>query len=188
MAVAVMAGAARSELVTLTINGVGSGTLGASAFTDKIFQWTMTYNPAVYYASWGAADPIFLHPTSIITLGGVASPIGVTENHGLWVENTTSLYFAPIKMISDTNPGSNILLIRDPSSPSWNGRTSLTIDSFKGGAIDFGQFSNIQTNQGLLTMTGGTIGTPVPEPAAFFQMGALLGMSGIGCLKLLRRA
>ena len=32
-----------------------------------------------------------------------------------------------------------------------------------------------------------TAGAPVPEPA-FFQMGALLGMSGLGCLKLRRKA
>ena len=68
---------------------------------------------------------------------------------------------------------------------------------FKGSAANGSQymwspmrFQDVSTFEDYKTgfrISAAVAGAPVPEPA-FFQMGALLGMSGLGCLKLRRKA
>jgi len=169
-----------------TITGTGSGTLNGVEFTDSSFQWTMDITTN-RYTGWGPSQPIYAWTLSEITLSGVASPINVTQDAGLfaWLDTPDNSFFvAPIRMNGST-PLSNILTLS--GTPDWDGVLSFTSTSMT--TMSFNQFSGLQTDQGALSMPSGTItsvsfaGTPVPEPSAL----ALSVLGGLGLLICRRR-
>ena len=168
---------AQAGIVTVTIAGTGSGTLNGASFTDKTFEWVLMYDTTIYTTPWGADSPIFLNPDSVITLQGEADSISVTQDHGFWVGANWPGHFqlAPILMTGNS-PDGNILDAY--GTPFWDGVSAFTASSIDSG---FGQFIDITTDQGLLTMNSGTISSvvaAVPEPASAMMLifGAGIGM------------
>lgn len=159
-------GISAADMVTLTINGTGSGSLGGVSFANKMFEWTLIYDTTSYAIPWGETQPIFLNPTSILTLEGEANPINLTQEHGVYVnkEDAGAFSIAPIRM-TGSSPGSNILSVG--GTLGWDGISSFTSTSISYAALN--QFSNITTDQGSLTMDTGTVSSivsVVPEPAS----------------------
>jgi hypothetical protein len=161
---------AQASPITVTITGTGTGTLnsetlGITEFTNTGFVWTLIYDSASYNTDiWGLYEPIFLNAISEITVQGIADPIHVTQEHGLWVQNTAHvhpdglsyLWMAPVFMV-DGGPHptrTNILTIL--GSIGWTG---FTAPYQSNGSLDpdFSQFFDVATEQGLLSMTSGTV-------------------------------
>jgi len=174
---ATLCNSAQAATITLTIAGTGSGSLDGNIFTDLSFQWVLVYDSTVFDSDWGANDPIFLNPTSTITLDGVVNPISVTEDHGVWVSNNSSLLLGPVRMSGGT-PGFDILRIEGESA--WAGITA-PYDSTSITSADFSQFTSISTDQGLLTMNSGTVTSvsAVPEPATLSLLATVLCAGGV---------
>jgi hypothetical protein len=172
---------AQADLVTLTITGNGSGTLGGVSFSSKMFEWALTYDTTLYAAPWGESQPIFLDPVSVLTLEGTTNPINITQEHGVFVSGYANNFScAPIRMTGNS-ASSNILSIN--GAAFWDGRSSFTASSFS--SAQFNQFNSISTDQGLLTMSSGTVSSlvaAVPEPAT-----ALILVLGGGLIALYRR-
>lgn len=156
---------AHATIMTLNMSGTGSGSLDGVSFSEKAFTWEIIYNSENFDPDWGVTMPVFTPLiSSIFTLQGNASPINITEGHGLWVNNTTVLHFAPIRYSGDA-PDTNILTIYADNLPGWDGESEYS----QTGAFDagFSQFSNINTDQGILAVSSGSVTsvTAVPEPA-----------------------
>ncbi|MCX6971945.1 MAG: hypothetical protein NTV93_17560 [Verrucomicrobia bacterium] len=160
---------AQASQITVTITGTGTGTLnsptlGVTEFFDTPFVWTLTYDSGSSYKdsnteAWGTNHAIFLNATSKITVEGVTDPIHVTQEHGLWVYDTFQdagfayLYMAPVFLANNTATG-NILTIQ--GSIGWTGFT--TPYESRGPVTGyFSPFIDLATDQGLLTMTAGSI-------------------------------
>ncbi|QBG46457.1 hypothetical protein EGM51_03240 [Verrucomicrobia bacterium S94] len=179
---AFVCGAVQAELITATITGSGSGSLGISSFTDSVFTWTISYDSENVYKPAGETTSVFLNPSvSEITIAGFASA-SVTLEHGvLTAPNDAALVFIPIAMTGIVQ-GSNILTITDPSKPGWNGTSAY---SASGGILaDFTLFSNIITSEGTLTMLTGEVESfsAIPEPATI----GFVGLFGGGLLAVRR--
>lgn len=174
---------AQASIVTLSMSGTGSGSLDGVGFTDKTFTWDISYDSESINSKWGSAQPIFTNLfSSVISLQDETDPINITQDHGVWVYDTTALWFAPIKM-SGTSTGGNILTVYDSSMPGWDG----TSDYSQAGGIDadFGQFYYITTDQGTLELSSGTldsVNAAIPEPATI----GLIGLFGGGIFAIRR--
>ncbi len=174
---------AQASIVTLSMSGTGSGSLDGVGFTDKTFTWDISYDSESINSNWGSAQPIFTNLfSSVISLQDETDPINITQDHGVWVYNTTALRFAPINMSGNSAAG-NILTVSDTSMPGWDG----TSDYSQAGGIDaaFNQFYNITTDQGTLELSSGTldsVNAAIPEPATI----GLIGLFGGGILAIRR--
>ncbi|MDF7807305.1 hypothetical protein P4E94_07645 [Pontiellaceae bacterium B12219] len=182
LATVLICGITQAEIITATVTGSGSGTLGVNAFTDSAFTWTISYDTANVYEPFGEATSIYLNPTvSEITVAGLASA-SVTLEHGvLTAPNDLAFVFTPVIM-TGTAQGANILAVTDPTKPSWDGTSAYSASG--GIAAVFTLFSNITTSQGALTMTTGEVDsfTAIPEPATI----AFIGLFGGGLLVVRR--
>ncbi|MCC7299877.1 MAG: hypothetical protein IT583_02230 [Verrucomicrobia bacterium] len=171
----------QADLVTLTISGTGNGSLNGISFSDKMFEWAITYDTTLYAAPWGENQPIFLDPVSVLTLEGTANPINITQEHGVFVSGYADNFScAPIRMTGN-NASANILSIN--GTAFWDGRSSFTASSFS--SAQFNQFNGVSTDQGLLTISSGTLSSlvaAVPEPASSLLIGC-----GATLIALVRR-
>lgn len=161
---------AHASPITVTITGTtGSGRLLTfegetqveTLFTDSAFVWTLTYDSTSFYTdpnidAWGANHAIFFVTSSVLTVEGIAAPINVTQDHGLWVYDTSNLpgphlWMGPVFLSSGIAAG-NILGIEGtiPTSPTWNGKTTpyQWSGTFR---PDFRRFVDLATDQGLLS-------------------------------------
>ena len=147
---------AQAKVITASITGVASGTLGDTQFDNTSFLWTITYDTTSYSSVWGADQPIFLNPVSVITLQGVPSPISVTQEHGLWVYDTAYLWFAPIWL---SGPSSGYDMVQIQGSFKWNGFTAPYQADYISPypQSQFNTSYSISTDQGLLTFSSGTV-------------------------------
>ena len=148
----------QAETITVSIAGVGSGTLvsgtlGETQFDNTPFVWSLTYDTTSYSSNLGPDQPIFLNPVSVINLQGYPLPIHVTQEHGLWVYNTDHLWLAPIQM-SGSEPGNDMLTIQ--GNPAWRGFTALSPTSDISGGVFYSNVP-ISTDQGVLTFSSGTV-------------------------------
>lgn len=158
---------AQATQITVTITGNATGTLnseplGVPELTP--FVWTLTYDTDSFYTDsntgeWGTNHAIFLNAVSEIAVEGVTDPIHVTQEHGLWVYDTVPdrefrfLYMAPVFLANGAAIG-NILTIE--GSIGWTG---FTAPYQSNGPVTgyFSQFFDVATDQGLLSMSDGTI-------------------------------
>jgi len=167
---------AQATVLSVSFNGTASGMLGETPFNNTPFVWTITYDTASYSSELGADQPIFLNPISVIKLEGVSTPVYVTEEHGLWVYDTASLWFAPIWM---SGPNSRYDMVRIQGYFKWNGFTAPYQADYILPYPDtwFNTAYSILTDQGLLQFTSGTV-TSVLANTPYLAWAARINWNG----------
>lgn len=157
--------------MTATITGIGSGSLDGISFTDQMFSWAITYDTTVFTTEpFGTDVPIFLNPVSVITLQDEVNPIGITQEHGLWVDTSGAGFSCGTIKMTGLVEGDDILDV--DGTLFWDGVSIFEFSSINSGFFD--QFVDITTDRGLLTMDSGTVSSftaAVPEPASVMMIG-----------------
>lgn len=177
---------AQAAVVSLTMEGTGSGSLNGVSFTDAAWTWSIEYDTAHCTQPWANGN-LFTEPvSSTMTIQGFATPINITQEHGLYaIVDLGCLGIGTIRT-KGTTPEGDILYTVDNTKPAWNGMTSYTASG--GVTAYFNQFTAISTDQGGLDMASGTLqsiqATAVPEPASSAVIFALAA----GGFVVLRRA
>jgi hypothetical protein len=185
-------GVIHAALLDMTISGTGSGDLGGVAFSDTAFKWSIIYDTAKCDFPWAQygdnATRRFAVTDSTLTLAGVGSPITVTEPHSVWCNSSPDgvFYCGPIRGAEGLGPPYGNILNIDGYA-YWDGLSPLlSCTLFATGSESYGQFYDIATDHGLLTMQSGTTTgftvtavTPVPEPSTYLAALIALGMAGL---------
>lgn len=172
------AGDTRAAMITYTITGTGSGTLGAASFTDQAFtvtiiaDTTQVQDTGFNFAVNNLSASILLGSTDLVALAGSS-----------YASKHPSPSFAGF-YYSGSHVGDDIdafpVGFKSPALFGYDLKTSI-------GPIDVTpeQSFYFETNQGLLAITPSNdlvfTATVVPEPSSL-AMAASAGLAGLGCL------
>lgn len=172
------AGTASATILTYTLSGTGSGSIGGNAFTNTSFAFTLVGDTAAY--SQLSASSFVIDPL----------------NSASFVIGSTSGNFSIPTRLGTFNNGNGVFFSRSSSiggSDLFDFTTSSTIDiSTVFGSVTatsifaLNQFTNVSTTAGLLSLdtatnvvfSNGPTGGTVPEPASWAMMIGGFGLVG----------
>ena len=178
---------------TLTVDGMGAGTLNGLSYTNSSFVWTINYSTAnPVFKNGDTNQPVYVVTSSQLDLNGDLLNIatnGTHANPGLWVYLNQSGMLELAPMFTSTSY--NILTIGTQLG-GWDGVSAYTSSSIS--LANFSGFSSnlspLNTDQGNLAMTSGSVSlvtftgtSAVPEPSTL----ALAALGGVAVLWRARR-
>jgi len=182
-----MAATAHGALVTYTISGAGSGSVGGVTFTDAAFDILLVGDTA-NLTDFGFGDPA-LTPLerATVRIDGFADA-EVTEATRFGVNRTFNLFF--FSRDDGFGGGTDLFDFRVTEAQEAAFDYAAPYGPILGFDVFVAQFQNVGTSQGSLTFQAASdvifSAAAIPEPGAWTMM--IVGFGGIGAVLRRRRA
>ena len=190
VAVLAISGAAQvtASVLTFTLAQSGSnvfGTVSGSVDTTKLSIGAINTNSVYLWASMGYIAIGGTSSTNVRAWGGLTGP--ESFGAGSWQAGAASSGDAACHVGVSGTQGAVFLPTNYTAGALLSGTSTWNDTTLSDRGITPGTYTWTYNGGADSIVLQAGDSPAVPEPA-FFQMGALLGMSGLGCLKLRRKA
>jgi hypothetical protein len=181
-----MATAAQGAMITYTISGAGSGSLGGVTFTDAAFDILLVGDTDNLRDFGFGAPAITPLESATVRIGGFADA-GLTGSTRLGVARDTNLFF--FARYDGFGGGIDLFDFHVTDAQEMAFDYAAPYGPVPGFGLFLGQFRDVGTSQGALTFqaaSGVTFSAAaVPEPGVWAMM--IVGFGGVGALLRRRR-
>lgn len=173
----------KADLITYTYQGVGSGSIGGTPFTDTTFTITAQGDTSARVTI--APDFSIQNTAASITIGALGTFNFITATR--FFVNNTSIGPNPSVGFSITTGPDIFDFGPQPVFATWDMTTSIgPISGINGYTLTPSNYGTLNTSGGVLAFLSGTgiptsfEATVVPEPAPLLLLGSgLIGLAGL---------